>query len=298
MNAPRPFVAAINAVLLAGFAGGALATVDTAGLVYTPITPCRIVDTRVTGGPFAAKEARTFQTNGAATQGGGACTVYSSTIPAALSLNVTVDATSLGSPAQYGFLNVTPTPGPGTSWMNFFGGQTVANAGVATINQLDGTFAIKTQNPANVIVDVFGNFSQGPAAASNATSFQYATLSTSVSNVASFTFTPPASGKVIAHVGGYCNFPINANVASSYGLGLTDVSLQDPTSGLIPVSSIAVVTLELPMSQNIQSSYSADRMFSVSASQQTIYVTGVVQYGDVTPTCNGTLTIMYTSNAL
>ena len=160
MNAPRPLVVAINAVLLAGFAGETLAAVNTAGLVYTPITPCRIVDTRVTGGPFAAKETRTFQTNGAATQGGGACTVYSGTIPTALSLNVTVDATSLGSTMQYGFLSVTPTPGPGSSWMNFFGGQTVANAGVATINQLDGTFAIKTQNPANVIIDVSGYFSE------------------------------------------------------------------------------------------------------------------------------------------
>jgi hypothetical protein len=168
MNAPRPLVAAINAVLLAGFVGNAAAAVVT-GLVYTPITPCRIVDTRVTGTPFAAKETRTFQTNGAATQGGASCTVYSGTIPAALSLNVTVDATSLGNPAQYGYLNVTPAPGPGSSWMNFTGGQTIANAGVAAINSADGSFSIKTQNPANVVVDVFGYFSAGPAGATGAT---------------------------------------------------------------------------------------------------------------------------------
>lgn len=162
MNTPRPLVAAINAVFLAGFAGHATAAVVT-GLVYTPITPCRIVDTRVTGGPFAAQEARTYATNGAASQGGGACTVYSGTIPTALSLNVTVDATSLGSPTQVGFLNLLPQNGTNTSWMNFSGGQTIANAGVASINQADGSFSIKTQNPANVVVDVFGYFSQGPA---------------------------------------------------------------------------------------------------------------------------------------
>jgi hypothetical protein len=169
MHAPRPLVAAIHAVLLAGFAGDALAVVDTTGLVYTPITPCRIVDTRVTGGPFAAKETRTFQTNGAATQGGGACTVYSGTIPTALSLNVTVDATSLGSPTQYGYLSITPTGATGSSWMNFTGGQTIANAGLAAINSADGSFSIKTQNTANVVVDVFGYFSQGPAGPTGAT---------------------------------------------------------------------------------------------------------------------------------
>ena len=169
MNAPRPLVAAIHAVLFVGLAGDAFAVVDTTGLVYTPITPCRIVDTRVTGGPFAAKETRTFQTNGAAAQGGGACTVYSGMIPSALSLNVTVDATALGSPTQSGFLNLLPQNGANTSWMNFVGGQTVANAGVASINQADGSFSIKTQNPANVVVDVFGYFSQGAAGATGAT---------------------------------------------------------------------------------------------------------------------------------
>ena len=171
MNAPRPLVVAINAVLLSGLASQATAAVVT-GLVYTPITPCRIVDTRVTGTPFAAKETRAFSTNGAATQGGGACTVYSGTIPAALSLNVTVDATSLGIPTQYGYLNLLPQNGTNTSWMNFVGGQTVANAGVASINQADGSFSIKSQNPANVVVDVFGYFSQGPAGATGVTGAQ------------------------------------------------------------------------------------------------------------------------------
>ena len=169
MNAPRLLVAAIHAVLLPGFAGDVFATADTTGLVYTPIAPCRIVDTRVTGTPFAAKETRAFQTNGAATQGGGACTVYSGTTPSALSLNITVDATALGNPTQSGYLNLLPQNGSNTSWMNFVGGQTVANAGVASINQADGSFSIKTQNPANVVVDVFGYFSQGPAGTTGAT---------------------------------------------------------------------------------------------------------------------------------
>ncbi len=183
----RPLVLAIHVALLGAALDTASAAVDTSGLVYTPITPCRILDTRVTGGPFAAKETRTFSTNGAATQGGGACTVYDGTIPTALSLNVTVDATSLGNPAQTGFLSLLPVAGAGTSWMNFTGGQTVANAGVASINQTDGTFAIKTQNPANVIVDVYGYFASGAAGATGATGVMGTTGATGATGVAGLT---------------------------------------------------------------------------------------------------------------
>ncbi len=162
MKATRQLYAILALAMFSAAVWAQTVNVNTASLVYTPITPCRIVDTRVTGGPFAAKETRTFSTNGAATQGGASCTVYSDTIPAALSLNVTVDATSLGNPAQYGYLSVTPAPGSGSSWMNFTGGQTIANAGVASINQADGSFAIKSQNPSNVVVDVFGYYTQAP----------------------------------------------------------------------------------------------------------------------------------------
>ena len=193
MNSPRQLVVAINAILLAGFAGEATATAVT-GLVYTPITPCRIVDTRVTGGPFAAKETRTYSTNGAATQGGGACTVYSGTTPSALSINITVDATSLGTPTQFGFLTVTQAPGPGSSWMNFPGGGVIANAGVATINQTNGSFAVKTQNAANVIVDVFGYFSTGAVGATGATGTQGLPGATGSQGVAGATGTTGATG--------------------------------------------------------------------------------------------------------
>ena len=197
MNAPRPLVIAIQSILLAGIAIEAHA-VTTTGLVYTPITPCRIVDTRVTGGPFAAKETRTYQTNGAASQGGGACTVYSGTIPSALSLNITVDATSLGMAGQVGFLILTPAPpAAGGSWMNFPGQSVIANAGVATINQTDGSFAIKTQNPANVIVDVFGYFASGAAGPTGATGTQGltgATGATGTQGLAGITGAPGATG--------------------------------------------------------------------------------------------------------
>jgi len=150
--------AAISGAL---FPCGVAAAVGPTQLAYVTIVPCRIVDTRVSGGPFAAKETRTFSLNGGAAQGGSGCTVYPGSVPFAVGLNVTVDATSLGSPGQSGYLAVLPQNPNGTSWMNYVGGETIANAGNATVNQADGTFSIKTQTPANVIIDVFGYYEPG-----------------------------------------------------------------------------------------------------------------------------------------
>jgi len=155
---PAFLCTAIGAALFPASAGAAVAPTQ---LAYVTIVPCRIVDTRVSGGPFAAKETRTFSLNGGATQGGSGCTVYPGSVPFAVGLNITVDATALGSPSQSGYLAVLPQNPNGTSWMNYVGGETIANAGNATVNQADGTFSIKTQNPANVIIDVFGYYEPG-----------------------------------------------------------------------------------------------------------------------------------------
>lgn len=127
-------------------------------LVYTPITPCRIVDTRNpgAGGVFAAKETRTYNYAGSTAQGGTAC-VSSTVTPAALAVNVTIQTVGLGDPTVSGFLSVFPEGGSKTtSWMNYYGGEIVANAGVTTINEGTGNFSVFAQNPTYVIVDVFG----------------------------------------------------------------------------------------------------------------------------------------------
>ena len=125
---------------------------STDDLVYTPITPCRIVDTRPAfggaGGALAAQETRTFSGAGGVDQGGaGTCSGYTGTIPAALALNVTADATGLGSPSEYGFVAISPAgiQWPLASWLNLRGGETVANEGIATINPTNGNFNVYTQ---------------------------------------------------------------------------------------------------------------------------------------------------------
>ena len=81
--------AAISSVL---FPAGVSAVVAPTQLAYVTIVPCRIVDTRIAGGPLGAKETRTFSLNGGAAQGGSGCTVYPGSVPFAVGLNVTVDA--------------------------------------------------------------------------------------------------------------------------------------------------------------------------------------------------------------
>src|SRR5580765_1821445 len=145
-------------------------------LVYTAITPCRILDTRFIGGgsPFGANETRTYSAAGGAVQGGGNqgsgdCTGFpGATPPEAMVLNVTVEprAGTVTSTSTYGFLGVYPEGGAvgSTSWLNYFTGQTVANEGVATINATTGNITIFAQNPTTVIVDAFGYFSASAGA--------------------------------------------------------------------------------------------------------------------------------------
>ena len=131
-------------------------------LIYVPIAPCRIVDTRNSGagGNFAAGESRTYAYAGGAAQGGATCTFTAGTTPAALAVNVTVVSSGLGNnPAAFGFLSVYPEGGsPTSSWLNYLGSDTKANAGIAAINQASGKFSVYTQNPTHVIVDLFGVF--------------------------------------------------------------------------------------------------------------------------------------------
>ncbi|MBS0582478.1 MAG: tail fiber domain-containing protein [Proteobacteria bacterium] len=131
-------------------------------LIYVPIAPCRIVDTRNSGagGNFGASETRTYTYLGGAAQGGATCTFAAGVAPAALALNATVVSSGLGNnPAAFGFLSIYPEGGsPTTSWLNYLGSDTKANAGVAAINQSSGKFSVFAQNPAHVIVDLFGVF--------------------------------------------------------------------------------------------------------------------------------------------
>jgi hypothetical protein len=132
----------------------------TADLTYTPINPCRILDTRSTAaGPLAANVARTFDgysTNFASQGGtGSGCSIPNGV--AALAMNVyAVNPTNLG------FIKVWPASGtePDVSTVNYQPGVTaIATGTLVPVDPANGNrFTAKSPATVDFIADVVGFF--------------------------------------------------------------------------------------------------------------------------------------------
>jgi hypothetical protein len=122
------------------------------GAVLVPVEPGRVYDSRDTGDPIGANQAKVFQF-AAPSLGGGAT---------ALAFNVTVTGAQIG-----GFLTMGPgDPSQGAvvplaSNMNFAAGQTVANAVVARKDANGKIFAFASATT-HVILDQVGRFVLNP----------------------------------------------------------------------------------------------------------------------------------------
>lgn len=130
-------------------------------LVFTPVTPCRIVDTRLTlEGKILGSTARSFHAHGAdlSAQGGGNCD-NPNFDPGGIAFNVTVTG-----PVGPGFATVYPEgePLPPTSSVNFTAGADVANA--AAVKTTIGAvapgfdFEVYASQTTHVIVDLIGYY--------------------------------------------------------------------------------------------------------------------------------------------
>jgi hypothetical protein len=136
-------------------------------MVYTPIQPCRVVDTRFTGaGPIATSGTRSFRAAGAAnytSQGGSATNCgMNGQIPGAVVLNVTaVFPTGPGHAIVYPFGSAQPT----TASVNFVAGAIVNNSIITQVPDPAGAsdFTIFTTAQADYVVDIVGYF-DSPAA--------------------------------------------------------------------------------------------------------------------------------------
>jgi hypothetical protein len=139
-------------------------------LVYTPITPCRFLDTRNVGGKISGNRGFDVDLNGATYGGAASChlpTLFGSgLVPiGALAMNVTiVDTSTAGAP---GFVALKPSPlSPTSSLLNWYeagGSVQVANLGVVSLFQnvfvaQPEEFFIQTSGAVHVIADVFGAF--------------------------------------------------------------------------------------------------------------------------------------------
>ena len=135
-------------------------------LVFTPITPCRIVDTRIAGGVIPSGTSRIFKgwnVNYSA-QGGSAtnCGLPQTTDIAALSVNLVVV-----SPDAAGYLAAWPVgvTQPLVSNLNFKAGDVLANLAILKINQTTADFNLFSTSSTHFVADVTGYYSKPVATA-------------------------------------------------------------------------------------------------------------------------------------
>ena len=194
---------------------------DHIDLTYIPIyASCRLVDTRQVngGGPIAAGGTRKFSISAYSGQGGscdavGAYFGINHNAPAALAINVTIDATSFPGGAG-SFIQVYPDGStPVSSWLNFSGGDVLANSGIIQV-PANLAFDITASAKTNVIVDVVGAFTPP-----NPTPLTCATATASTTIVAGSTgsIATASCGAGTAQTGGGCAMTfINSTISRSY----------------------------------------------------------------------------------
>jgi hypothetical protein len=175
-------------------------------LVYTPITPCRILDTRVAGGIIAANFSRDFNAvvgmgGNFSSQGGSAtdCGVVAAGQAAAV-INITAVT-----PTVAGFATVYPfgTARPLASSVNYAAGDIVNNTVVVKLPSPLTTkdFSIYTFATSDYVADIVGYY-----APPQATALDCPTVTGAATNVAA---------------GAYASLPILSCAASYTPIGLS-----------------------------------------------------------------------------
>jgi hypothetical protein len=124
------------------------------GADYYTVSPCRVLDSRVTTGPWGGQPLGAQQER-TATVVGGACGIPATA--KAVSFNVTATDAITG-----GHIRVYPggTPKPGTSSLNFAAGKTRANNGIVSLGAAGDLafFSGQASGSVHVILDVSGYF--------------------------------------------------------------------------------------------------------------------------------------------
>lgn len=167
----------------------------TTDLVYTPVPPCRLFDTRVAGGVMAANTSRNFDVNSTGSyvgQGGSAtnCVVGALNHFGAAVINLTVTNTP-----TTGFLtaHALNTPRPLASTLNWRPGNLLSNEVVVPLDQTGASaeMTVYVSAQTHVIGDIVGYFREPDATALECV------------EAAGTSVTRPASGSVDAF-GGFC----------------------------------------------------------------------------------------------
>ena len=180
---------------------------NTGDLVFTPLVPCRILDTRSGSGVFAGPiddfTTMSIQTNISdfSAQGGisGPCGMPTETDASAIVIIITAVE-----PPNTGHLRVFPfsAPFPNASVVNFVPGQDTANNTIVPqCIGCDNDISIFVATEADVVVDVIGYFNPPVVSNESQTTFKEGpAVATGTSNVTivSKSITVPGPGRIVA----------------------------------------------------------------------------------------------------
>lgn len=194
-------------------------------LVFVPITPCRLLDTRVAGGQIAANSSRGFDVSGAASftaQGGdaGACGLGSVDFAAA-AINVTVVT-----PAAAGYLTAYPfglASPPVAATVNYTAGDIRGNFSIVRLDQGAAAqeLSLYTFAQTHVVADIVGYFAAPVATALDCT--DRAGNAVTVGAGASLALSGPACLAGYTAVGGGCSASTtNGKLVSSRTVGTSN----------------------------------------------------------------------------
>ena len=213
-------------------------------LVFTPVTPCRILDTRLIGGgagtPITAGGTGAYYTGGIssfASAGGSAtdCGLQAAGLNiAAVAVNFVVV-----SPSAAGYITVFPYNGvqPTASTVNYTAGAVVANSAIIKVSQVSITaMSIYSLATTHVVADVTGYYSKPVSVGSLECNLVVATHSLAI-NFASYQFSTascPATHPVV--VSPYCYNNDNANVYSTGSAAIGAFNTGGPWCGWRNVS--------------------------------------------------------------
>jgi hypothetical protein len=146
------------------FAPKALGTAGS-DLVFTPLNPCRIIDTRLVGGPIAATATRSFKANTATdftAQGGAATNCGLPTNASAISVKIVSEF-----PAATGYFTAYPfnEVRPLASSLNYAGGSTTSDQSTIRLCRPGCTseFNVYSDAQSTLIVDVDGYYMEPEA---------------------------------------------------------------------------------------------------------------------------------------
>ncbi|MGN6153028.1 MAG: hypothetical protein ACTHOH_13630 [Lysobacteraceae bacterium] len=142
-----------------------------ADLVYTPLAPCRIVDTRLAGGPIATSGSRSFlgySASGFALQGGDAGDCGIPQNASALQVKLTASR-----PVSDGYFTAYPSgiARPLTSSLNYFAAKDTSNSETISLCRpgCATQFSIFTFAQSDAVIDVVGYYMEPVATALDCT---------------------------------------------------------------------------------------------------------------------------------